>query len=340
MANHLHDLTIVILSRGRERILGKCLDFWNSNGIKTVVIHNSNHGIKQKSKIDGSVYIISNTSYAVRAGIAANLITTNFAIICNDDELYIPSALEKMIMKLNENNELISVGAQSLAVSKYGPLTTGSLIYRDMVSYSNLYENSLDRLMHHLDFDKNHIGAMFRMLRSGTMIDLLTALKMNDQISTPYIHENTSEILLAVYGKTLYLNELYWIRNWQEPKVQHNNWDRKLYFHMWWEGLEFTEQKAKWLIIVSAFSLGRIKPEDFAEILERNYKLRKTKELHEKKSSKKQTRFQLYYVKYLAKKYILHSNLPLSLDTELASLKLLGIQIDEKAIRKIVKILI
>jgi hypothetical protein len=157
MNYHLNDLTIIIISRGRERILSKTLDFWDSNDIRTVVIHNSEIGIERKTEVEGSVYLTSTSSYAVRAGIAAAYIVTNFAIICSDDELYIPSALEKMILKLNENPEFTSVGGQSLAVSKYGAIITGTLCYKDMWQYENLYETALDRLEHHLDFSKNHI---------------------------------------------------------------------------------------------------------------------------------------------------------------------------------------
>jgi hypothetical protein len=340
MDDHLKDLTIIILSRGREQNLSKSLNFWNSNGIRTVVIHNSEIGIEQKTEVEGSVYLRSNTSYAVRAGIAATHITTNFAIICNDDELYIPTTLNKMILKLNENIGLTSVGAQSIAVSKYGDMTTGTLCYTDMWQYENLYEAPIDRLMCHLALSKNHIGAMFRMLRVKTMIDLLSSFKLCDEISTPYIHESTSEILLTIYGKSAYINEIYWIRNWQEPEVQHKNWDRKLYFQTWWEGVEFTEQRAIWIKILIKFSSGLIELKDIGEILEKNYKLRKVKELHEQAKRKIGVNILSTKLKYRIKKFFLPTKLPLSLEIELARAKTLGIQLDEIEIHKIVKILI
>ena len=340
MDDHLKDLTIIILSRGREQILSKTLNFWNSNGIRTVVIHNSEIDIDQKTVVEGSVYLTSATSYSVRAGIAATHIATNFAIICNDDELYIPSALEKMILKLNENIEYTSVGGQSLAVSKYGKIITGTLCYKDMWQYENLYDKPRDRLEHHLDPSKNYIGAMFRMLRAAIMIDLLTSIKYSDEISTPYIHESTSEILITIYGKSQYISEIYWIRNWQEPEVQHKNWDRKLYFHFWWEEVEFSEQRAKWIIILVKFSSGLMGLKDFGEILEKNYKLRKVKELHEQERRKKGVNIISTDLKYLLKKFFLPKKLPLSLEIELTHIKSLGIGIDEKEIDKIIKILI
>jgi len=340
MNYHLKDLTIIILSRGRERILSKTLDFWDSNDIRTVVIHNSEIGIERKTEVEGSVYLTSTSSYAVRAGIAATYIVTNFAIICSDDELYIPSALEKMILKLNENPEFTSVGGQSLAVSKYGAIITGTLCYKDMWQYENLYETALDRLEHHLDFSKNHIGAMFRMLRVGTMRDLLNSLKFNHEISTPYIHEATSEILLTIYGKSLYLNEIYWIRNWKQPEVQHKSWDRKLYFHQWWERAEFSEQRAKWITILFEFSSGLIDLKDFEKILEKNYKLRKVKELNEQKKRKKGVKILSTDLKYLLKKFFLPKKLPLPIEIELAHAKSSGIGLDKKEIDNIIKILI
>ncbi len=340
LGDHLEDLTIIILSRGREQILSKSLNFWNSNGIRTVVIHNSDIYTDEKNVVEGSVYLTSTASYSVRAGLAATYITTNFAIICNDDELYIPTALNEMILKLIENTEITSVGAQSIAVSKYGEMTTGTLCYADMWQYKNLHETSIDRLEHHLDFSKNYIGAMFRMLRAETMRDLLNSFKFCDEIATPYINESTGEILLTIYGKSLYLNEIYWIRNWQEPEVQHKNWDRKLYFHLWWEGVEFTEQREKWITILVKFSSGLIELKDINQILEKNYNLRKVKELHEQAKRKKRPKMLSTDLKYLLKKFFLPKKLPVSLEIELARAKSLGIRVDEKEINKIIKILI
>ena len=245
-----------------------------------------------------------------------------------------------MILKLNENIEFTSVGGQSLAVSKYGAMITGTLCYKDMLQYENLYDKPIDRLEHHLDSSKNYIGAMFRMLRAATMIDLLTSIKYSDEISTPYIHEATSEILITIYGKSQYISEIYWIRNWQEPEVQHKNWDRKLYFHLWWEGIEFSEQRAKWITILVKFSSGLMEMKDFGAILEKNYKLRKVKELHEQENRKKGVRIVPTDLKYLLKKFFLHKKLPSPLENELAHAISLGIGIDKKEIEKIIKILI
>lgn len=340
MDDHLQDLTIIILSRGREQILMKSLNYWNSNGIRTVVIHNSEIGIDQNTKVEGSVYLTSITSYAVRAGIAANYLATNFAIICNDDELYIPSALKGMISKLSENSELTSVGAQSIAVSKYGKRVTGTLCYTDMWQYENLHETAKDRLEHHLDFSKNHIGAIFRMFRAETMKDLLNSLSFCDQIATPYIHEATSEILIAIYGKSLYINEIYWIRNWKEPEVQHKNWDRKLYFYMWWEGIDFIEQRKKWINILVNCSLGLIELNDIGEILEKNYKLRKVKELNEKIKRKKNINILSTDLKYQLKRFLVPNKLPVTIEIELTRAESVGMRLDKKEIDKIIKILI
>jgi hypothetical protein len=178
------------------------------------------------------------------------------------------------------------------------------------------------------------------MLRAETMRDLLNSFKFCDEIATPYINESTGEILLTIYGKSLYLNEIYWIRNWQEPEVQHKNWDRKLYFHLWWEGVEFTEQREKWITILVKFSSGLIELKDINQILEKNYNLRKVKELHEQAKRKKRPKMLSTDLKYLLKKFFLPKKLPVSLEIELARAKSLGIRVDEKEINKIIKILI
>jgi len=336
----LEDLTIVILTRGRERILAKTLDFWNSNGIKTVVVHNSFNPIDVKSKIQGSIYEVSNLSYAQRAGMAAAFIVTEFAIICNDDEVYIPSALRNMIKILKNDNDLVSVGAQCLAVSKYGKLISGLLIYQDMANYENLHNNARERLELHLDIDVNHIGAMFRVMRSIHMKILLISFKMCDGISTPYIHEVTTEILLNIYGKSLYISEIYWIRNWIEPPIMHENWDRKLYFHIWWEEEKYFGQRDKWIKMIEALSKESLSSQDLRFVLQKNYKIRKFKELNEKNKPKPRFHFLSPDLKYAIKKFIHYGSLPESVEASLLNAKSSGLKVDVIAIKNAIKTLL
>lgn len=340
LVDPLENLTIVILSRGRETVLTRSLDYWNSNRIKTIVVHNSDNPICPKSRVQGSVYLNSLTSYGERAGIAAKLLNTEFAILCNDDEVYLPSALRNMISNLIGSDDLVSVGGQCLAVSEYGPLICGQLIYRDMNNYKNLYNDPFARLEYHLDISVNHIGAMFRMMRSIHLQNLLIIFKMCDNISTPYIHEATSEILLSIYGKSLYINEIYWIRNWIEPAVQHGKWDRKLYFHIWWESEKYLDQKIAWIRILNEIIDPLINFKELEQILETNYKIRKLKELNELNNKKSYSRFLPSNLKYGVKRLLRMSKIPQSLDSCLLEAQFSKIKLDEIALSHAVKALL
>ncbi len=340
MIDPLENLTIVILSRGREAILTRSLDYWNSNRIKTIIVHNSDNPICLKSGVHGSVYLNSLTSYGERAGIAAKLINTEFAILCNDDEVYVPSALRNMISNLTGSDDLVSVGGQCLAVSEYGPIICGFLIYRDMNNYKNLCNDPFDRLEYHLDISANHIGAMFRMMRSVHLKNLLISFKMCDKISTPYIHEATSEILLTLYGKSVYINEIYWIRNWIEPAVQHGKWDRKLYFHIWWESEKYLHQKIAWIQILNEMIAPLINPKELEHILETNYKIRKLKELNELNNKKSYSHFLPSNLKYRVKRLLRIGKIPQSLDACLLEAQFSEIKIDEIAISNAVRVLL
>jgi hypothetical protein len=178
-----------------------------------------------------------NLNFSQRALIASELIENKYSIICSDDERYTPSALEAMIKELDSKSEILSVGGHAIAVGTYGPLVYGNFVYSQMLHYENLESNNLNRLEKHFGIQEFMwpIGAMYRIIRSESMKKLLTIFYHCQGISTPYIYEVTSEIVLTALGKSRYLDFIFWIRNWQTPAINQADWNRKLLFSEWWE---------------------------------------------------------------------------------------------------------
>lgn len=320
---NLSDITIIILSRGREEILKQSLTYWGYHSIKVLVLHNTKNPLEYKDLGINIEYKIINGSYGVRCGEVSKLITTQYAILCSDDEVYIPSALLAMKEKLDDRPDLSSVGGMTLAVDKYGPLVTGIHSYSAMKNYVNNGPDKYSRLRTH--FKTNEIyksGGIYRMLKADLMKIVMTTFAEIPHISTPYIFEVTGEIIINAYGKSEYIDNIYWMRNWINEPVAHKDWNRRLYFHKWIESQNYEEEVTEWKrLICRNIDLDA---ESFNNILQDIIIVRKKSETNEIERLKKTRMPVPKYSKWLIRRIIKKKSLPKSITETLESMKANG----------------
>jgi glycosyltransferase domain-containing protein len=248
----LKDITVVILSRGRERELSRSIQYWNQTNLNVVILHNTKMPIPQSRLASNISYIVLERDFAARCARAIPEINTRYAVFCADDELLIPSGLSRMGIYLEQHPEISSVGGATLGVGKYGSTLTATYTYQNMIGYSNLHNSYFERLeSHSFGQSEYRTGAMYRLMRTEVMILLLQTFSSLSKISTPYIFEVTGEIVVNGSGKSIYLNELYWVRNWINHQVEHKDWDRKLYFQEWWGSEKYAEEREKWIDLLT-----------------------------------------------------------------------------------------
>ncbi len=244
---NLSDITIVILSRGREEILRRTLTYWSNQEVNVVVIHNTDKPIDVRGFSGKLTYKIHRGSYGERCSIVPELLKTRFSILSADDELFLPSGLVAMKSALEKNESLTSVGGRTLAIGKYGPLITGANPYSNMNGYINSSDTSFGRIYNHYDAEfGNRIGGIYRLMDSKCMSQIMRVFGAVARIRTPYIFEVTGEILVNSLGDCTYLPNVYWLRNWINVPVRHRNWDRKLQFTSWVTAKEFANEVSEW----------------------------------------------------------------------------------------------
>ena len=249
------DITVVILSRGRERQLSSSVKYWNRSNLRVVVLHNTQSPLPADSFASNVKYIVLEKDFASRCKLAAQEIKSKYAVFCADDELLLPSGLSTMAQYLESHPEISSVGGKTIGIAKYGRNLTSVPTYQSMNNYKNSGKSYFERLEHHTYGQKEYrSGAMYRLMRAELMIQNLNLFSHLSDISTPYIFEVTAEIVVNGMGKTFYLDSLYWIRNWISDQVEHNNWDRKRYFKDWWTGEEYSSERSRWINLLSDLS--------------------------------------------------------------------------------------
>jgi glycosyltransferase domain-containing protein len=284
----LEDITVVILSRGREHELSRSIQYWNQTNLKVVILHNTKMPISQSSLASNIRYIILEQDFANRCARAIPEINTKYAVFCADDELLIPSGLSTMGNYLEQHPEISSVGGATLGVGKYGSTFTATLTYQNMVDYSNLHNSFYERLESHSFGQREYrTGAMYRLMQTEVMTLLLQTFSGLSKISTPYIFEVTGEIVVNGLGKSVYLNDLYWVRNWINHQVEHKDWNRKLYFHEWWGSEKYVEERKKWIDLLSLLTTEADSKKQIIRVVEELNEKRKILEIRESDSNSK-----------------------------------------------------
>jgi hypothetical protein len=113
-----------------------------------------------------------------------------------------------------------------------------------MYNYENVEDDKIRRLTKHLVEPINGEmprASMYRIMRSESLKSILALFSKLTFVESPYIYEVAGEFAVAASGPTSTINNLYWIRNWENRMVQHKNWDRSLNFTDWW----FNEMNAQ-----------------------------------------------------------------------------------------------
>jgi glycosyltransferase domain-containing protein len=325
----LSDITIVILSKGREKELLRSLKYWDEIGVAFLVLHNTDASLTYLSTNTKSQYFVSKTNYGTRCGLASQKLATKYGIICADDEIFLPSALAKMCETLDENQDIQSVGGQTIAIGKYGAISTATQTYINMLHYENRFESSQSRLEFHFNLQSDYKnGAMYRLMRTEILKSLLDIFSQISTISTPYIYEVTGEIFVTAIGKSLYVKDIFWIRNWLNKPVVHAHWNRKLYFHEWVESAEYELEVKAWMSSITK-ALGKIESDsDLVSILPLILIKRKKIEIHEK--SKKSMRFIALddNIKYWIKNFLPYATLPKEAMESINSIPTTGVLIN------------
>lgn len=320
----LNDLTVVILSRGREEILRNTLSFWSNKAVNVLVLHNTQNPLASGDIPDNVSYIVEKISYGERCGLVPKYLKTSYAILSSDDEIFLPGGLNTMINELEKNRTLESIGGSAIAVGKYGPRTTGTHCYRNMEGYANLKRSAKSRLLEHFNPKKPwRGGAIYRVLSRELFTKMMKMFHEMSAFSTPYIFEVSGEILINSSGKTRYLTEIYWIRNWIIEPVSHRSWDREIYFNSWMSDSIFNQEVCEWKKVLRKFV--ELNPEDLSQILENVLTLRHASESRE---IERRRTFRLplpNYVKYLLRKAT-KTAMPKEINETLSDMENLGIK--------------
>ena len=233
MKDNLANLQVIVFSRNRHEQLIESLRYWDKCGIQTLVLHNTSQPLNLIDIPPSTQYLVHQGSFADRCKVVSQVLKHDYFIIASDDERYLPTALANMVMELEENKELASVGGQAIAIMKYGLRFRTTSTYKSQINYQNLASDFNSRFIYHFVNHQNYSGAMYRAFRRDDFRRFLILISKFANIETPYIFEVTSELFWTLVGPSKYIDEVFWVRNWMVEPIQTGDWDRKQYFYEW-----------------------------------------------------------------------------------------------------------
>ena len=246
----LANLTIVILSKDRQQELKLTLDYWSQFPVSIVVAHDSQKPLEIKAAWKNVTYLSSSLDVVERLALADNYVSTQYVMLGNDDEIFLPTALFKLLEVLEEKPEIESAAGQVIAYSWAGKKLLGLSIYEHLRRYSNLDGTPYKRAS--VTLDSKNLMDLTSIYRREVFRLIVRNVKNFSGYSTPYMYEMMFALFSSLFCRAVRLPNIYWARNWHTPYQQlSSTWDRRLTWDSWCTSPHMAHERLRWKLLVS-----------------------------------------------------------------------------------------
>lgn len=228
-------LDVIVFTRNRHHILDRSIKSWSTLPYNFFLLDATETSYLGEIPKNIRYLHLPGLTYGSRALKASKLLEGDYSIICNDDECYVPSTVNKMINILEMDYLIQSIGGKVVGVFKYGTDIVGDLIYPNMRPLSLRNASKYDYLVEHFMKSRNvPIGGIFRLMRRSKMQLLLEVFSLVRYVKSPYVYQIIGEMVVVLMGPSQILNQVYWIRNFSNEIINDEKWDRTNSFSSWW----------------------------------------------------------------------------------------------------------
>lgn len=268
--NLLEKLTILILSKNREKELGQVTDFWLNTPCSVVIVHDSPNPLKLNTLNPKLKYLNSSLPILLRLALASKQITTPYTIICNDDEILLIDSLKKFINIMEHDTQIDAIGGQAISYNWAGKHLLGNRIYPHLLNFSNMNEIPINRIK--ATFEINNTLDVYLLFRSDQFKKIVKCCEQFHGFKTPEMYETMWAVFSSYFCRTLRMNDIYWMRNWFTPFHHSDSFDRNLGWGEWCRDPRFRSEVSKWIttfkmVLFNETNLSEMQIESLAEML-------------------------------------------------------------------------
>ncbi|MBU78990.1 MAG: hypothetical protein CMD29_02555 [Flavobacteriales bacterium] len=235
----LKKLTIVIPSYNRQNYILRQIKFWKNKLVKVIILDGSLNPLDIfKNEIPPNIYYIhDNSTIENRLKIAESMIKTSYSVLLSDDEFFIPSVLENCVLELEKNKEYSVCKGTAIAFDFLFNKVNGYPIYTKLENYIVDQSKKEDRLNFHLG--NYAMAVLWGVTRTNVFLKMLRAISKGPYASAA-VAEMTCSIIGAWEGKIKVINELMWLRSFENDAIW---WSfGNLQFHYWSEMPQFRNE--------------------------------------------------------------------------------------------------
>lgn len=242
---HLLDkLTVVIPSFERQEYLLRAIAYWVDAPVKVVVVDGSSNPLSAEAleaiqSLNNILYIHDVSGMPSRLQVAAQHVTTEYAVMMADDEFYLKQGIYAVIEKLEDNLDAVGCIGQSVRFGLGGASGVQYGFGYPHEDYS-IRQNYVDERLIAAMTEYN-AATCYAVLRRDCWIRSWGAI---GNWSSPYVGEIQQALTTYICGKFMSVNALYWLRSFEVPPVHDNlQFNRKLRFSEWWTSKRFNKER-------------------------------------------------------------------------------------------------
>ena len=248
-------LTLLCLTFNRHSYLESSLKYWSKTNFIVIVADGSDVPFKSSILNANNIFY-----YHVKTGInerglfLLDHIKTPYACLITDDDSYLPSAFEKCIKFLEENDEYVCAVGRAIGFKTYKNNIFFNQIYSLFYKKHLLNDSAYLRLIEHFkNFTPSHCHSV---IRSDTFIESFRPA-FNPEVDVYALAEIVNEFIVICKGKSIVLPYLHWLRSYNATPIRNTGdigLNTNLLFEEWWQKKEFENQRQNFCRNLSVLS--------------------------------------------------------------------------------------
>jgi glycosyltransferase domain-containing protein len=257
--DELNKVTIVVPSYERQEYLLRQFVYWHGSGVQLLILDGSSMPLPEdileiiSSWTDVSYHHLP-IAIEARLNNAIDYIDTQYVTVLGDDEFYLKGALKNLVLRLDADTELSGCIGQSVGFGFNKE--TKSVCYRPGYAhwqYSAVHDGVNERLSYAMNpYNAATAYGLFRkdiwQKGWGEIV----------KYSCGYTAELHQAIATYITGKYTSIDELYWLRSYENAPVENAEWDRKLRFDEWWRGAKYGVEKELFLSNLANLAIQKL----------------------------------------------------------------------------------
>jgi len=240
----LEDLTVIVPSYRRQAFLLRQIVYWMHSSVKVILLDGSPEPLP--AHLLASVGAIPNVSYwhlpvgfVERLDAAKRWISTPYAMLLGDDEFHLPSGLRRAVEHLQAHSE--DAGCIGQSIKFFISQDKAQIAYGSGYAhfgYAAQAESVLDRFAHSMEH--YNAATCYAVLRTDVWKDSWASLLKTSCKDVCEVQQ-----ALATYGagKFATVDQIYWLRSYENVSVGDHNHFKNLTYQSWWEATAYADER-------------------------------------------------------------------------------------------------